>query len=304
MKPARILLLAVAVVAGGLAAFLATRGGPETTVAMVEPTREPSVHVLVANQNIGVGQRLNPALVEWQAWPQSALRPEYVTETNMPDAIEQLVGTVARFEIFPGEPVREAKLVRSDQGYLSAVLTKGMRGVSLPVTAESSAGGFIVPNDRVDVVHTVRNGSADASTGSQSTTILQNVKVLAIGVRLGETGTTGAGNAEDPQANVFKDRSIATLELTPLQAEAIIGAERSGELSLVLRSVSDFAEKVSGATSNGKTVHLIRFGVESQVQPAAGPSLEMDAATVEPANYDASVPPIFNQNAQNEGAAQ
>src|SRR5690554_3216853 len=155
MRPARIVLLVVALVAGGLAAFLVTRGGtpaPQQQLVTTELIEEAKTQVLVAKAPIGVGERLNADVLEWQDWPQGAVRAEYVTVTAMPQAPADLTGAVARFEFFPGEPIREAKLVRSDQGYLSAVLSEGMRGVSVSVNAASSAGGFIVPNDHVDVV--------------------------------------------------------------------------------------------------------------------------------------------------------
>lgn len=265
MKPARILLLAVALIAGGLAAFLATRGqgpAPAAVETVTQVREEAKAQVLVASTNIGVGQRLNQNFVEWQDWPEGALRPEYITASTNPDAIELMAGTVARFEIFPGEPIRRAKLVRSDQGYLSAVLPQGMRAVSIGVTAESGAGGFIVPNDRVDVVQTRR-----ASTGSSSQVILANVKVLAIGHRLGEVGaTSGMDPNEDPQAQIFNSATLATLELDPAQAETIITASSGGQLSLVLRSVQDFSQPADlSQQRSSQAIRLIRFGNETNV---------------------------------------
>lgn len=273
MNRARVLLLIVAIAAGGLAAFLATRGGdpaPQVVQAMVQA---PTVNVLVANQSIGVGQRLNPEMVEWQEWPESAVRPEYLTNVTMPDAPDQLNGTIARFEIFLGEPIREAKLVRSDQGYLSAVLTQGMRGVSVKVSAASGAGGFIVPNDRVDLVLTRNSNGVEVSE-----TILENIKVLAIGVRLGEQGAT-AGNTEsaDPQAQVFQANTLATLELDPIQSEVVIAAASSGRLTLVLRSIVDFAEKVAPLVRrDSQSVRVIRYGAEEVISP---PGLGTEAGT-------------------------
>ncbi len=269
MKPARILLIFVAVLTGGLAAFLATRGeDPATQVVQQTPeiVEEAKLQVLVANTAIGVGQRLNSSLVSWQDWPEGAVRPEYITSSIIPDAIEQMDGTVARFEIFAGEPIRQSKLIRSDQGYLSAVISPGMRAVSVPVTAESGAGGYIVPNDRVDVV---RTGRGNGGVGTQ--TILANIKVLAIGVRLGEVGAT-AGNPdpEDPQAQVFEEETIATLELSPAQAETIIGAGSDGKLTLVLRSVADFAPSPADGQlqAANRPIRLIRFGVETNIASA------------------------------------
>ncbi|WP_332701578.1 Flp pilus assembly protein CpaB [Devosia sp.] len=265
MKPARIILLVVALVAGGLAAFLVTRGGSPAPqqVVTTEVVQEAKTQILVAKAPIGMGVRLSPAMLEWQDWPQGAVRAEYVTISAMPDAPTQLTDAVARFEFFPGEPIREAKLVRTDQGYLSAVLSEGMRGVSVGVTPTSSAGGFIVPNDHVDVLLTTQT-----SAGQQSEVILSNVRVLAIGHRLGEMGATGGQedpNSPAPTPMVFDSSTIATLELDPGQAETLINASTVGQLSLTLRSVIDFKRGTVDTPNSNQTVRLIRFGKEQSV---------------------------------------
>ena len=66
---------------------------------------------------------------------------------------EQVVGAVVRERILAGEPIVASKLVRAGQsGFLAVVLAPGMRAMSLPVTQETGAGGFILPGDRVDVI--------------------------------------------------------------------------------------------------------------------------------------------------------
>jgi pilus assembly protein CpaB len=272
MRPARIVLLLVALVAGSLAAFLVTRGGrapaPATEV-VTQVVEEAKTQILVAKTPIGVGERLSAERVEWQDWPQGALRPEYVTVAAMPDAPSQLTGAVARFEFFPGEPIREAKLVRADQGYLSAVLSQGMRGVSVTVSAASSAGGFVVPNDHVDVLLTT-----SSAVGQQSEVILSNVRVLAIGKRLGEMGVTGGdetGTAESPTPITFDNATIATLELDPVQAETLVNASTRGQLSLTLRSVADFNRDDAGTTTANQAVRLIRYGKEQSVLAGSAP---------------------------------
>lgn len=263
MKPGRILLLIVALVAGGLAAWLATRGGdPAPATVTTEVVEEPKVQILVAKEAIGMAERLSPTNTEWQDWPEGSIRPEYVTISAMPNAQTDLAGTVARFEFFPGEPIREDKLVHSEQGYLSAVLAPGMRGVSIGVNATASSGGFIVPNDRVDVILT--RGSA---AGDVSQVILSNVRVLAIGQRLGEKGATGApADPDNPRAEIFTDQTIATLELDPAQAETLINAAAIGRLSLTLRSVADFNEAAGAAKrSTNEPIQVIRYGNEASV---------------------------------------
>jgi pilus assembly protein CpaB len=253
MKPSRIVLLLVAILAGGLAAFLATRNSstPSQVVTAPEVVQEAKTQILVAIAPIGVGERLSQQSVTWQDWPEGAVRPEYISIVNEPTALEELSGTVARFEIF------------SEQGYLSAVLEKGKRGVSIAVSADSASGGFIVPNDHVDVILT-RAGVL----GQISETILRNVKVLAIGNRLGEIGTTGAqDDPENPRTEVFSDQAIATLELDPIQGETVINASKVGTLSLALRSIADFVIDPDEANqpSNSQAVRVIRFGSETSV---------------------------------------
>lgn len=288
MKPARIILLLVAIVAGGLAAFLVTRGGPAPTTQVVTNEviqQEAKTQILVAKGQIGMGERLTAATVAWQDWPEGAIRHEYVTITAMPDAPSVLTGAVARFEFFPGEPIREQKLVRAEQGYLSAVLSKGMRGVSVPVDASSSAGGYIVPNDHVDVLL-----SHATEQGQVSEVVLSNVRVLAIGNRLGEVGASGGAADADaeagPQAQVFVDNSIATLELTPGQAETLVNAVSRGTLSLSLRSITDFGDTtVASRDATTTSVRLIRFGQEQSVMSGVARQEGEQPAAVAPATY-------------------
>lgn len=267
MRPSRIVLLLVAIIAGGLAAYLATRGGgqrPVEVVSVPEIIQEAKTKILVAQLPIGVGQRLSTRTVEWQDWPEGAVRDEYIVQETSPDALTDLSGALARFEIFPGEPIMETKLIRSEQGYLSAVLESGKRAVSIPVNAQSASGGFIVPNDRVDIVLT------RGVEGEQiSETIIHNVKVLAIGTRLGETGRTGGpSEPEDPRAEVFSSSTIATLEMDPGQGETLINATSMGTLSLALRSILDFNEQGARAITASQTVRMIRYGQQFNVTTA------------------------------------
>lgn len=301
MRPARIILLLVALVAGGLAAFLVTRGGrpavPDSAQVVTQVVQEAKTQILVAKSAIGMGERLGPASVEWQEWPEGALRAEYVSVSAMPDAPDQLAGAVARFEFFPGEPIREAKLVRSDQGYLSAVLSPGKRGVSVSVTAASSAGGFVVPNDRVDVVL-----SLQTATGQRAETILNDVRVLAIGKRLGEMGESGGnieGDGTSPQPVTFENNTIATLELDPGQAETLINASTRGQLSLTLRSVADFNRADANQNmANNQAVRIIRYGKEQSVITGSSGGEQQNAAYI--AGDDAN----FADNSQIQPASE
>jgi pilus assembly protein CpaB len=200
---------------------------------------------------------------------------------------------VARFEFFPGEPIRDIKLVKSDQGYLSAVLEEGRRAVSIAIADVSASGGFIVPNDRVDIVLT-----QEVNDSQISRTLLSNVKVLALGTRLGEVGMTGGpADPENPRAEQFAGETIATVELTPAEAETLINASQGGSLSLVLRSIADFNEQAGEMVqASNQSVRVIRYGNETAVMTGSMNTGDTAAprqpASVDPAAY---TPPAINR---------
>lgn len=241
----RVALMLVALMAGGTAAYLVTqRDAPEpVVVAEPEPTivAEPRTQILVASRTIHVGERLVPDALEWKEWPEASVDTSFIDIDETPDARSGMTGSLARYEIFPGEPLREDKIVRSDQGFLPAVLGDGMRAVSIVVSADAASGGFIGPNDRVDVVLT-HPPTRDETTNNTllANTILHNVRVLALNGQLGR-----APQEEDPDkvdTGAFSGNAMATLALDPGQSKVIIHAASVGKLSLVLRSIGDFAE--------------------------------------------------------------
>ncbi len=118
----------------------------------------------------------------------------------------------------------------------------------------TSAGGFVLPNDRVDVIRTVKGSGTAMAESYNSETLLTNVKVLAIGQNIQEK------NGAPTQVG-----STATLELDPVQAETVILAQRTGQLSLALRSMQDAAQTGHVAIADGKTT-VIRYG--SRPMPA------------------------------------
>ena len=257
MKLFRVLVLAVALVAGGIAAYLALNMGPGTptpTVVELAPQIQ-SQDVLVAAADIGQGQKLTAENVRWQRWPDDAMNQAYIQKQSTPDAMEKLQGSVVRSQFIAGEPIREMKLARQESGFLSAILTPGKRAVAVRVSAQNTAGGFILPNDRVDVIQTIsQQTNADVPAENVSRTILANVKVLAIDQTVDE----------ETEESVVVGKT-ATLELDPAQVELITSAEASGTLSLALRSMADTDEVVTARENKQSgTVRIIRSG-RSQV---------------------------------------
>src|SRR5262245_47465994 len=232
MKTARLVVLVVAVAAGGLAALLAGRGGDEPPPAPVASTPIDTVDVLIAEDDIPLGPSVGAADMQWQLWPVQAASPVFIRKSEKPNAIEELTGAIARTPFVVGEPLRENKLIKANgSGYMAAVLDKGMRAISTEISPETGAGGFILPNDRVDVILSRRDREAEKASGTEShtsETILANIRVLAIDQTLGE---------KDGQKVVIG--KTATLELSPRQAETLALSRQLGTLSLALRSLAD-----------------------------------------------------------------
>jgi pilus assembly protein CpaB len=231
MNTARIVVLAVAISAGGVAAYLASGSDPKPVVA--EPTPQlPTVDVLVAKSDISLGQSVGPDNMQWQMWPSATASNNFIRRADRPDATTQIAGSIARSPFIAGEPIREPKLVKADgSGFMAAVLPSGMRAVSTEISPETGAGGFILPNDRVDVILSKREKNQDSAAGADiviSEIILSNIRVLAI---------DQAPREKDGQNSVVG--KTATLELKPAQAETLARARQSGTLSLALRSMVD-----------------------------------------------------------------
>ncbi|WP_144763542.1 Flp pilus assembly protein CpaB [Methylobacterium dankookense] len=262
MQPARLAVLAIALVAGGGAALLMSGGDPPPPpppVARVEPPPAPVTEVLVAAAELPMGQVLQAADLRWQKWPEDALTPGYMTRKLNPKALEEAVGATVRAPFLVGEPVRPQKLVRPDSGFMAAILPQGMRAVAIVTDTRgtNSAGGFILPNDRVDVIRTYRDEENSRATGTDvqlSQTILSDIRVLAVGQLIQEKNGTNVVTGE-----------TATLALTPAQAETITLAQKVGSLSLALRSIADSGRPVEAEPEQkNPALTVVRFGVARQ----------------------------------------
>jgi len=250
MKLSRVVILGVALVAGLIAAFLAlnlnSRQAPAPQpVANAEPV--PLVKVLVASRDIPMGTRIADSDVTWQDWPRTAASSNFIQDNNDPDAMKNIVGSLARATIYSGEPVTSGKLIHSDVGFMSAILPAGKRAVATKIAADTSAGGFILPNDRVDVIMTRQTGAGETGSAPQfkTETVLNNVRVLAIDQTI-----------EEKNGEKVVVGQTATLELTPQQAQILTVAQQMSErLTLALRSIADSQVKPSDAGQDA--LHLI-----------------------------------------------
>jgi pilus assembly protein CpaB len=274
MNKARILILGLALGSAAIAGVLA-KGvlGKKSVKEVVEVNKVPMAEVLVASKDLALGERLGDSAVNWREWPQSNVGDTMITKVQMPDALEKLKMARARLPILTGEPIVERKLVMpTDAGFMSAILPQGMRAISVAISERSAVSGFILPNDRVDVILTRKLDSPDG-TGKivRSETVLTNVRVLAI-------NQTFRQEAGEDKVTVTEGKT-AVLELDPEQSEVITKVEAAGELSLALRSIaeggdqgiqdakpvlSDAFKNNSKKTATGDRL-IVRYGVETVI---------------------------------------
>ena len=259
MYTARIVVLTIALGAGGIAAYLAS--GTDNKPAPSAPVVQlQTVEVLVAKIDIGLGQSVKAEDLQWQTWPAATASTTFIKRGDRPDAETKVAGSIARSPFIAGEPIREQKLVRADgSGFMAAILPTGMRAISTEISAETGAGGFILPNDRVDVILSKREKAQDRSGPDivNSEIILTNIRVLAI---------DQAPKEKDGQ-NAVVGKTV-TLELKPEQAETLARARQNGTLALALRSIADInmvenKTDEQQAARRGDSVNVVRYGVPS-----------------------------------------
>jgi pilus assembly protein CpaB len=254
MDRTRIVVLAVAAVAAGAVALLARSllgGGTPPTVAAPAP-RVVMSDVMVASGDLTPGSQLTAASVRWEEWPKASVDPSFITRETTPDPAKFAHGAVVRARMVGGEPVTATKIAHADSaGFLSTMLTPGMRAISILVSADTSAGGFVLPNDRVDILCTQ---PVPGASRFRTSTILKDVRVLAVDQTY---------DSKDSKTVVGR---TATMELSPQQVELIEHARASGTLSLSLRALGD-NETASVATkpasdNSGGEVDIYRYGSE------------------------------------------
>jgi len=220
--------------------------------------------VLVARKDLPMGTVVNESAIGWQTWPKADVSELMIAKSKEATALQDVKGSMIRLSMIRGEPVRRDKLIKGGEGgFMSAILPSGMRAVAIKIdnSGDSSAGGFILPNDRVDVVRVARDDEATKARGVEvftSQTILANVRVLAIGQ-----------NVEEQNGKKVVTGANATLELDPDQVRLIILAQHSSNsnLHLVLRSLADSggpAETVAGTGTGKDDLTVVRFGAAMQ----------------------------------------
>ena len=192
----------------------------------------PGEDVLVAADDLQVGTKIEDADVRFAHFPSA----------NLPVGVyhhkEKVLGRGVVVPIARGEFILTNKLAGENAGYgLPALIPPGMRAVSVRVNDTTSVSGFVQPGTRVDVLLT---GNPAGSNEQQTTTILENVAVLATGTRM-ERNAAGEARAAP----------VVTLLVSPDDAQKLTLASNQGHIQLVLRSPLDTKEEELSAARSG-----------------------------------------------------
>lgn len=270
MNSRRLVVLLLAASAAGVVALMVrglVGGGTKQADAKPQPAPVEVTEVLVASTRLDPGKPVTADAVRWQGWPTKALDSSFIRHT--PGAVASVIvdGMVARAPMVPGEPVTYAKIVKSQggSGFMAATIAPGMRAISIPVSVASVAGGFILPNNRVDIMLTQVVG--DNPKRGMTRTVLSDVRVVAIDQSL-----------DKPDQKAVSDVKTVTLEVTPEQANTIATAQAMGMLSLTLRALgddqtatADAGKTAAPAADQSGIVTVIRYGMMRHGGSSGGP---------------------------------
>ncbi|MGF1759196.1 Flp pilus assembly protein CpaB [Photobacterium sagamiensis] len=180
---------------------------------------EPKIARVTAQQNIPLGTTIEAKHLQIEYFP-----ADLVSKTGF-EQPEQVIGKLARNEMFQGDILRKERLVSPGEGTtLAALIAPKMRAVTIRVNDVIGVAGFLLPGDFVDVIYVKEKAN-------RATTVLKKIKILAV----------------DQTARTDESKPIivraVTLELTPKQVESLITSKSKGQLQLALRNPNDPEEK-------------------------------------------------------------
>ena len=224
MNARGIILIVVALVLAGLAAFFARAYLAPGEDVVAEAPKGPKV--LIARRDLPIGKIIDDKDFEWLDWPVETVHPGYVLASKK--KMTDYFGYVVRASLVIGEPVTVAKLVKQgDRGFMAAILKPGMRAITIPVTRITGVGGFLFPGDRVDVLLS-RTATDDNGIVRQVTeTVFRNIRILGTDLR-----------SSDAKGLPPRLAKTATIEVTPTLAEKFRVLQRLGGITLALRSLA------------------------------------------------------------------
>ncbi|MEW6123210.1 MAG: Flp pilus assembly protein CpaB [Pseudomonadota bacterium] len=254
MRARRALVLLFAILCG-CGAFVFMTRAPKAPASA--PVAQRAEEILVAERPLAVGMRVAAADMRWQSVARDAVPAGALRKSDAPDAVQRFAGATVRQPMAKGDPIFAARLAQGSGGYLASTLVPGMRAlaVNLDPSGARSVGGFIFPDDRVDVIV----AKAEPARFGQridvdAKTLLTGVRVLAIGQQLSDGGGQKTLGGE-----------TATLEVTPQQAQELVEAMRLGSTNiwLSLRPVNEpvDAARQAAAFAASRSVTIVGYGM-------------------------------------------
>ncbi|MBM4389804.1 MAG: Flp pilus assembly protein CpaB [Deltaproteobacteria bacterium] len=243
--------LLLAVLAAGLVFRVAQRSQEQLNEA-AKPSN--TVDVVVAQRDLYTGLSIGDQDVVLRRVPLGS-----VPDQGIFSSLDDVVGRTPSERILAGEPIRDERLARPAQGIgLNAVVTPGKRAMTVATSTEDAAAGVLQPGNYVDIIVTIKpEDPAAANAKWANDTILQTIKVLAVGGSLsqsaadqtktatsapGEDGkkrTTSSAQPGSQQEMMRRMKPSITLEVTPEEAEKLALAVAQGDIHVVLRSDLD-----------------------------------------------------------------
>lgn len=247
MSARQLIVLVVAAIAA-IGALLLIRNMGSNDAAPTAENADPVAgqQILVAARDVPQGAALAPSDLAVALFPESSLSPSFIQLSNQPSAQADFVGAVTRRAFVQGEPITTSNVVQPEgRGFMAAQLAPGFRAVAIEVSDDTAAGGYIQPNDRVDVIMSYK-----FSEGSQervsSEIVLQDIRVLALG-----DNTQAQTSGEAPETI---DAGVAVLEMTAEDARILALADQTGDISLALRGVQVETVGMANPSSGGRGV--------------------------------------------------
>jgi pilus assembly protein CpaB len=259
MSPRQVIVLVVAAICAIGAIFVVrgiVGGAPQQAAETAEPIA--GEQVLVAARDIPQGAALAPSDLAVALFPQNSVNQSFVRVSQQPSAQADYVGGVTRRAFVAGEPITTASVVQPEgRGFLAAQLEPGYRAVAIEISRETAAGGYIQPNDHVDVIMTQKIDGQNGNDEVRSDIVLSDIRVIAMGDQT-QTQTTGEAPAQI-------EAVVAVLELTAEDARTLALAEEVGDVTLALRgvqveTVGMRSSSQSGVRQQGGSVRIHSYG--------------------------------------------
>lgn len=218
MRAKSVLLLMLALGCGlvasiGITQVMSNRSGPKVVAGDMLP-------IFVVISEVAPGDPLTAEVLKLEEWPKEKVPASAISK------MEDIQDRRARTKLYPGVPILEEQLGGSD----TIDIPDGFRLVAVKVDPESGSAGLIRPTDRVDVLVHLQANPSRGIMETRTETILQNVKVGAVGkvFRLDDTETGDSSMAK-----------TVSLLVTPSQAEVLMLYTEIGKIRLVLRGNQD-----------------------------------------------------------------